>query len=165
MKTLLERPRPGAFKATCRKGARLPVHELTEAERLRAEAESADLRDAGRYDYVFAWDRKRKVETALIPCSLDTTDRAEYLAHMERFHGRKPRGPAQVRRPKIRSTYPSAAPDEGRPFKPSAKAIAETVETCDGCGLVAEVNGTHAAEQWWREHLSLCTARADRGAA
>lgn len=159
----------GDFKATCRTGAYLPTDDLTEPERAWAAEEDARQAEAGEYRDVYRWDKRRKVETVRVECHLDTTDRAEYLEHMARVHGRKTAtweasSPTRSGRLAASTRKPWRAPkleDEGTPFKPSNKAVAEAVETCPSCGLVAEIRGVgfgrNADELWWREHVSMCT--------
>lgn len=135
----------GDFRAVCKQGAWLPAHRLEPGTDLDALASR--------------WDRKLKENVYIAECALDTADRAEYLAHMADVHGKKPRGPAQLKRG--RGMWPAVPrkADE-KPFNTKAD-----VETCDGCGLVAEHDGSNATELWWTEHQRGCAPAAAGGAA
>lgn len=159
------------FHATCRKGAWLPLDQLTLEERADVESrEAARLEKAGyKGSSLFRWDRKLG-EVALVLCSLDTADRDEYLAHMERFHGLKPttmpcRGESTQplsNRAKGRWRTPKA-PSEYTGVKWSTKDLAASVRACRGCGFVVELGvGSTAIIE---EHKATCTARADHGSA
>lgn len=158
---------PGQFRARCAQGAWLPVDEITEEERMAAEAEDAQRRAEGKHSDVFKWDREKNVETAHVHCDLDTTDRDEYVAHMERVHGRTTRNwaPSKVTgngRLAASVLTPWEAPrlyENGAPLKVRTKQDAARVRTCEHCGLVAEVGDRHAGHQWWNEHTSFCTER------
>lgn len=164
MKTSLTKRRPGDFRAVCKQGAWVPFHTLTEEQRA---VEGLQTR----------WDRTLALEVALVPCTLDTTDREVYAQHMAELHGDRklwdspwnlgdtaktyrPRMPIPVKLPK----GPAKATAAGRPFKPT-KALERDLETCGECGLVAEVTDTEAAQLWWREHVERCTGETQRGAA
>lgn len=164
--------KPGEFRATCRTGARLPLDQLTPEERLDLDRRIAETEARGEYvGHLQSWDRKLRVEVALIECSLNTTDRDEYLAHMARFHGKKPTLNIDlsgsnldlVRRASGRWATPKAKP-EGTPVKPSTKEIEAALSTCGRCGLVAELGWAQADRLWWNEHLELC-AGAETSAA
>lgn len=164
--------KPGEFRASCRKGAYLPVHQLTEAERVWAEDEDARRRAEGLYGGVFKYDRRLKLETALVRCELDTTDPAELEAHLNRVHGGGLyRWDAGGLRPTDR-TVKNYAPKMAIPVKPwKAPKLTEEgkpwpenddrTQSCP-CGLVAEVGDLHADRLWWDEHINFCT---ERGAA
>ncbi|MFT4081162.1 MAG: hypothetical protein QM638_01120 [Nocardioides sp.] len=155
--------KPGAFRATCVLGAYLPVSDLTEVERKTAELEDARLRAEGRFSGVFSWDRRRDIEVARIPCNLDTTDRAEFEAHMARCHpdynGAEYKTGGTANSTFARSirrgwTKPPLKP-EGQPFKASSKTTAARIRVCERCGLTAEIEGV-TGELWWHEHTDFC---------
>lgn len=147
-------PKPGLFKATCRLNQPVLFDDLTTEQRDLVE----ELKRNGYHS------RKLKGTVVDVPCRFETTDRAEFDAHMKNVHGRT------IGR-KVWS-------DSGLPplTKPGWKApklteqgvpwpeIDERTLTCP-CGLVAEVArymhslGQHADEQWWNEHVSFCTKR------
>ncbi|MEP7738556.1 hypothetical protein ABKW28_12940 [Nocardioides sp. 31GB23] len=139
--------RPGEFKARCRKERWVPLNWLLE----QPHEQQPDTTTT-------QWDRDLKVEVALVQCDFDATDAASYLAHMAEVHNKKPRGPRQLKRGTGHWRAPQLK-DEGQPLKPSTKAIAARIETCEGCGLVAEVDETAASVLWWDQHLQMCVER------
>lgn len=162
--------KPGEFRATCRKGAYLPVDQLTLEERAWAEAEDAARIERGEYGNVFKYDHRLKVETALVECTLDTTDRAELVAHMKRMHGgglhrwdngsvdpqvREVRNYSPRMQLPVKLWKPTRLTEDGKPWP----ATHDRTKTCDDCGLVAEVDGTNASDLWWREHQEFCAER------
>lgn len=145
----------GHFEASCRLGEWLPLDKATNEQRAHAEQMAG-----GNW---FRWDKELGAELVRVECAFHTADRAEFEAHMADVHGRKMKGPRQLTKPRIRKGPPVAGPAEGREFKPSSKALAQTVDTCPRCGLVAEIRGgglpgfiRPGAELWWREHVERC---------
>lgn len=104
-----------------------------------------------------------------LPCGVDTTDRAEFAAHMAEAHNRTPGRSIWSPRfwedgytPTIKTRSPRPpSGGAGRPFKATAKAIADTVRVCPHCGLVAEVDDTNGARLWWDEHVRGCALAAE----
>lgn len=147
---LIQNGQPGDFRAVCAQSRWYPVadvHLLPEEERPAPDAYTR-------------WDRALRCEVVEVRCSLDTTDREVYLAHMATNHNKRPRGPRMLTR-RNAINRPTRLPEEGRPFKPSTrsavdKRIAEMLKTCDTCGLVAELNGTHEDDMWWKDHERGC---------
>lgn len=151
--------KPGEFRAVCKKGAWRPIEALTLEQRSAVDAGEIPSR----------WDHKLRAEVAAVPCTLDTTDREVFVAHMAEIHGVKAghhmlghRGyaarptPAAMRKvwkgPKLS--------EDGQPFVSRDGGT----ETCPSCGLISELPQSHAAELWWREHLERCIG-TERGAA
>lgn len=158
--------KPGTFRATCRKGAWLPVDQLTLEERAEVDRREAERIARNEYHSLYRYDHKRKAEVASVECRLDTADRDEYLAHMARFHGQRPRNvmwadhSTQSLSNRARGKWRTPkAPPEGTPVRYSTKELAMSVVTCP-CGFVMERDGSSAGELFIREHLELCAAEA-----
>lgn len=176
------RPKPGSFHATCRS----PREEYVAREDVPTAVLAAwgglsvpGLADEERYELertVSDWGRPHAKSAGqyihIVRCELNTTDRVEFETHMADVHGRTPAKwgssrPTESGRLALRTlkkSQPTKRPDGGKPFKASTKAIDETVKTCPGCGLIAEVSPTNAANLWWDEHLRGC-ALIDRAAS
>jgi hypothetical protein len=143
MNTLIDKPRPGSFAATC-KQSRWVTAEFAvgfDLDRLPAK-----------------WDKTRECSLYEVPCNLSTTDRAEFEHHMRDGHRRrKSTGHHTSWSQGIKRGWKGPALTvEGQPFQASSKAIAEVLHSCAYCGLVAEVGGTAAAVLWWDAHLRAC---------
>jgi hypothetical protein len=159
MKTLIEKPRPGAFKAYCNLVREVPWDKMTEdlwaIANARGYARQFRELASGRVDPETR--RKGRWVVAFAGCQgFETTDPAAFERHMADVHNRKPAGPRQLKQGTGHWRAPKLA-DDGQPFKLSTKAVGEYIETCAACGLIAEVTSTHADELWWREHVERCT--------
>lgn len=160
MKSLLEKPKPGEFKAVCRVAHAVPLAEVLAWPR------------EDQPDTVLShWNRKHGCEVVEIRCAETFTDRALFEAHMRELHDGglyrwesaslssdvrlvrtfSPRMAVPVKMwkaPRLRG--------EGQPFDTSKHPVNE----CDGCGLIAEYDGSQAWELWWREHTAFCAGQA-----
>ncbi|MFE6511618.1 hypothetical protein ACFVBP_28405 [Nocardioides sp. NPDC057764] len=154
---LVDQSAPGLFRATCSLALAQPRSTLTREQLERAEAEH----------WTKCWDRAAEVDSIYVPCEFETTDRAAYAEHMK-AHGKRmshSRGYSEAWAKSIR-TRPAklghglGLTPEGKPFRPSTNAIADTVKTCSHCGLIAELavipGRTQDDLRWWREHLEVC---------
>jgi hypothetical protein len=157
----------GEFRATCRKGAYLLLEQMTPEERIDLDRRIAEAEARGEYTGMLQrWDKGRKAEVGLVECTLATTDREEYLAHLARFHNKRTtltpfRNESNLdlfRRASGKWRGPKAKP-EGTPVKPDVD-----FKTCPACGLVAEVGYRVGYVLWWDEHTRMC-AGAEAGAA
>lgn len=154
---LVDRSTPGLFRATCSLALAQPRSALTPEQLERAEAEHWTKR----------WDQEAEADLVYVPCDFETTDRAAYAEHMK-AHGKQmahSRGHSEAWAKSIRARpaklgHGLGLTPEGKPFRPSTKAIAGTVKTCPHCGLIAELRliprRTQADLNWWREHLEEC---------
>lgn len=105
-----------------------------------SERVDKETRKHGRWEVVFA------------ACDgFETEDPAAFEQHMADLHdgGRRLTSPVMI--------------TPGRMWKgPKAPAEQRTivtqsdVETCEGCGLIAEHDGSTATELWWTEHQRGC---------
>lgn len=151
MKSLIEKPRPGEFRAVCRKSEWVPLADVL-ALPTEAQPDTATSR----------WDHKLRCEVVAVACSFETDDREAYVEHMKTVHN----GGCKVRlsvAPLKMWRYPAPGmglKPEGQPFKPSTQALAKDVRTCASCGLVAEVGERAADVLWWAEHERMCTGEA-----
>ncbi|KRB73060.1 hypothetical protein ASE01_19995 [Nocardioides sp. Root190] len=155
--------KPGEFRATCRRSTWVPLDVLTPVERAEIDRLEAQ-RAIDRFTVsLFRYDSKLKCEVVALTCSLETTDRDEYLAHMKRIHPKETAArlrdsPDLAFCKRIKAGWPKLRlPNEGKPFK-ATKSDASMLVTC-GCGLVME-RGTSSAELYIREHLERCVAQA-----
>lgn len=163
MTTRTKKRAPGEFRARCNLRREVPWDQMTgqlwtlanERDYTREFRDVASLRvdretgRHGRWVVVFA------------ACEgFETTDAAAFERHMAEAHGRKPSGPRQLRLGAGHWRGPRLT-KEGTALPPAAAA---QVQTCDGCGLIAEMGDSAAADRWWREHLEHCVER-ERGAA
>ncbi len=141
MKTsLIKNPRPGDFAAVCRQPSWLAQHELPAG----TDLDSLQNR----------WDRKRSCNVFLVPCALETKDRAELEAHMRDIHSggiyrwdNSALGPnvTEVRSYKSRGVdiekgwSTPKAPAEAKPFAP--KSLEPGAEVTWPAGGVMERSG------------------------
>lgn len=144
MKSLIERPRPGDFRAVCKKPRWATESELppgTDLDALRAR-----------------WDRKLTQTVYEVRCALDTTDRATFEQHMVEVHKVSLARELNHHRGHTGfSTKPWKAPrltEDGKPW--TEKEAKGRTHTCPTCGLVDEIDTTYAAALWWDEHLRGC---------
>ena len=152
--------KPLKFHATCRSGYWAPFHTLTPG---RQAAIDAMPRPAS----YLRWNKKLALQEGLVLCQFETDDTTALEAHMREVHGKRPLTPTRAGEQaalKKLSAWPgrvSGLTDEGRPFE-TTKALAKELETCDGCGLVAEIRGGVGSVTywWWQEHLNMCVERA-----
>lgn len=156
MKTSLT-SKPGQFRATCRRSSWVLEQHVPQGWDLDTITSK--------------WDKKQEAAVFLVPCTLDTTDRAEFEEHMRHKHdggiyrwdggGLEP-NPAETRNYNPRMAMPvrkaklPRATSEGKPFK-TLKFIQRDLRTCTDCGLVAEIDGSNATELWWTEHQRGCS--------
>lgn len=149
MKSLLEKPRPGQFKAVCRKEEWVPLADVLTLPREQQPDTT-----------VTRWDKKLRLEVCAARCDFTTDDPSAYLAHMSDVHGKKPRGPRQLKQGTGLWNAPKLRP-EGKPWvDPSTRKDHSYTQTCGGCGLVAEVDDRPANVLWWAEHERMCVGSA-----
>jgi len=149
MKHLIDKPRPGDFRAVCKKPRWVP---LSVVQALPDDEQPKDL--------TTKWDPKLHCEVAAVRCSLDTTDRAEFERHMKEVHGvqlsrelnhqRGHTGFSSKRWKAPRLT------ETGKPW--TEKEAAGRTRTCPACGLVDEI--TTGSYREWSAHLSACEQTA-----
>lgn len=164
---------PGYFNARCRMWTDVPLSEVLADSALMDRA-ALQTYGPNKGDLLSRWDKKRATEVVAVQCDLDTTDRAEFEAHMHRLHdgglyrwtspsldpGVEREGRAY--RPRTLAAKPERhrpGPVQGRAFKPSRKSIAEELWTCPTCGLVGQVVG-EAGRLWRDEHRRGCALAA-----
>lgn len=172
----------GEFLATCRmtehvRFADVP-HELLDfidageiSERSLPDALRSYANGTGTTKVTSTWDKKLVANVIALSCSFTTSSKAEFEDHMAGVHGRTTRTweastlTSTGRRCQSvkRGVTKTKRPDEGQPFKPSVKAIAQDLVTCGHCGLVIERIDAEG-ERFAREHLAQC-ATASAGAA
>ena len=162
MKSLIEKPKPGEFKAFCRLGRLVPLNEVLALPR----EEQPDTAHSH-------WNRKLGCEVVSVQCAEEFTDREAFATHMRELHDGgtyrweraslepssregssktfRPRIPVPVRRWKAPKLH-----DEGQPFDTTKHPVRE----CEGCGLIAEFDGTQTWELWWAEHTFFCVGQA-----
>lgn len=154
--------KPGAFRAVCQQASWTPYGNLTH-EQLTAANDNA---------WPCRWDRKLDANVVAVPCSLDTTDRATFEAHVAEAHADRggiyasptARSDVYLRTHRLPIPVPVKmwkAPrltDEGKPYDDHG-----ALRTCPTCTLVSQVEG-NAGELWWDEHVRGC-ALAQAGAA
>lgn len=144
MSTLIDKPKPGMFKAVCKLGFWTP--------------DLAGLILTGAPTTVSKWDKKQGCNVFQAQCSVEFTDRGLFDAHMREVHGKKKSSgdlapwSQSIKRgwkaPKLK--------DEGQPFKVSTPSMATDLKKCASCGLVAEVDDRAVNVRWWDEHENLC---------
>lgn len=138
--------KPGEFRARCHLHRYRPESTLTPEERRVAKENGYPRRHRGDLS-------KPRWEVGFPECAgFETTDRDDYLRHVAEHHGRKPRGPAQIKLGRGNWRPPKLTAD-GMPFK-SRDSL---TEACPACGLINEISPSRAAGLWWREHLERCT--------
>lgn len=166
---------PGEFRATCRKAEHVPFADVPRElldfidagevpERGLPDALRSYANGTGMARVTTTWDRKLKANVVALSCSFETTDRAEFVEHMATVHGRMTGRWSMSRvtengafSKQVRAGVPRTRRlEEGQPFKPLLKSIAEDLVTCDCCGLVMERRGDLAGERFVREHLAMC---------
>lgn len=119
-----------------------------EFREVASERVDKETRKHGRWGVVFA-----------VCGGFETEDPAAFEQHMIELHGGGHKLSSPVMVTPGRMWKGPKAPPEQRTITTQAD-----VETCDDCGLVAEVDGSQAAELWWTEHQRGC-ALAQRAAS
>jgi hypothetical protein len=142
--SLINKPKPGDFAARCRQAYWTP--------------DLAEAMASGIETTVSKWDKKAGCNVFQAQCSLDTTDRTEFERHMRERHGKRKRtGDLTPWSQNIKRGWKGPTlTEDGLPWV-DVKGV---TETCAGCGLVMEIDNTHASELYVREHTALCTERA-----
>lgn len=185
MKSLLEKPTPGAFHAVCRLTSTVweePPAELAAAwqEHLAkpipygnaaaVEAHRAEKALLEAQLTPWSWDRKQEAYGRWVTCELEFADRSAYETHMRDCHAGgiyrwdnatlDPSKAAEVRTYRPRMPLPVKLWKAPR-LHPEGKAWsdADRTETCS-CGLVLELGTDESSRQYVREHLELCTGEA-----
>lgn len=157
MKSLIEHPKPGAFRARCRKARWVPLDEVLTLSR----DEQPDVIPS-------RWDHKLMCNVAEVRCKFDTDDRAAYVDHLKSTHPEL-KGPWESNSLDPR-TYGNKAQSHRLPIPipvklwkgPRLKADGQPFDdtgmrSCSACGLVAEVDERAANVLWWTEHERMCT--------